>query len=684
MHESIEPQAEEANKIEILLVDDREDGLITLEALLHDQKDYILVKARSGREALRSLEGHDFAMILLDVQMPELDGFETAELIRSKSQYSGIPIIFVTAINKDERYVYRGYEAGAVDYIFKPFDPAILKSKVAVFADLYRKNRDLRRAAVRLSEKEVLEHKAFVQSIEISNLRRYKNLGDAIPHIVLRAVNPAELEYSNELWSSYTGLPSAEVLGTSWQKAVDMRDLQDVLKGWQRGGQLRQGFQYECRLIRHDGASRWHWLKAVPEKDDKGKVTNWLITFTDIHDRKATEQNLKEAQKRAEAANDAKTHFLANMSHEIRTPLNAIMGFTELLLDPAISMDEKVKSVGIVRRNGQQLLKIVDEILDISKVEAGGLEMERVETNVQEMLFEIKSLMENQASAKGIELIFENISRLPNAVMTDSTRLRQILLNVIGNAIKFTEKGSVRVSGRYFTSMEGQSILQFCVTDTGLGVDEDAAEKIFQPFSQADSSTTRLYGGTGLGLALSRRLARALGGDVKLLRSRLGHGSTFEIEVKADLAGQANAKPKMSAIHEEASKSEDISMGSLKGKKILLVEDAEDNQFLIRQFLHQTGAVIDVANNGKEGVEKALKNDYEIVLMDIQMPLVDGYQATTQLRQAGYAKPIIALTAHALVEEREKSLSNGCNGHLTKPVNRRQLIESIQKFVSHH
>lgn len=666
--------------VDILMVDDREDGLIALEALLGDNPNYRLVKAGSGIEAIALLDQYDFAMILLDVQMPHMDGFQTAEYMRRNPRHRNIPIIFVTAINNDDRYIYRGYEAGAVDYVFKPFDPVILKSKVAVFTDLHVKNRQIRAQQKQLAERELLEHRAAMQALEIDSLRRYQNLAESIPHIILRATPDGEMEYYNENWTTYTGMAPGEALGNGWQKAFHPDDLPKSLIDWSTAIRARTKYENESRIRRKDGVYRWHWIKAEPELDENGNVIAWLGTVTDIEDRKTFEDKLKEAQRTAELANEAKTHFLANMSHEIRTPLNAIMGFTELLTDPAHSMEEKMKSVGVVRRNCHQLLKIVNEILDISKVEAGELETEKVETQIAELLSEVKALLRVQASKKGIELKFEPANGVPARVLTDSTRLRQILLNIVGNALKFTNDGSVTVSSKFSSGLNGRSQMYFTVTDTGVGIDPQNVLKIFQPFSQADTSTTRLFGGTGLGLALARRLARALGGDVELLGSEPNKGSTFLISIEVEVLDQAGW-----AEHDRhAEESLPVNLpdaNALKGKRILLVEDAEDNQFLIQQFLSRTGAIVEIANNGNEGVDKALKNDYEVVLMDIQMPFKDGYQATSELRSKNFKKPIIALTAHALVEEREKCLQAGCTSHLTKPINRQQLIESLVSVI---
>ncbi|MBX3019872.1 MAG: response regulator [Bdellovibrionaceae bacterium] len=669
--------------IDILIADDREDGLIALEAVLGDEKNYRLVKARSGREALELVPEYDFAMLLLDVQMPEMDGVQTADAIRRVPGYEAVPILFVTAINKDEQHVYRGYEVGAVDYIFKPFDPIILKSKVAFFAELHRRKIMIMEQAQKLSEAEQRTRELQIQKIEIENQRRYHNLADAIPHMVVKANGDGEVDYLNQQWTAYTGL-GLEAMGRGWFRALHPDDRERVVTEWRFAVAQGRAFEAEARLRRHDGVHRWHLVKSEPEMNAAGKIVAWLSTCTDIEDRKRFEEELVDARQAAEAANNAKTHFLANMSHEIRTPLNAVMGFSALLTDSDISLADKMKSVTIVQRNCQQLLRIVDELLDLSKVEAGELSVEKIETPVIELLQEVKTVMLAQAVKKGIALSMTLSSSVPAKIVTDFTRLRQILLNIIGNAIKFTNEGTVTVGTRFYTDMGGKSYMEFSVSDTGIGIEEGSLHKIFKPFSQADSTTTRLFGGTGLGLALSRRLARAMGGDVTLARSQPGVGSMFVVSIEAEVVPESSwyTKAREDFALEAAVIAQDMESDCLAGKRILLVEDAEDNQVLIQFFLNHTGAILEIAQNGEEGIDKALHNDYEAVLMDIQMPLVDGYQATSRLRAAGYDKPIIALTAHALQEQREKCMETGCNGHLTKPISRRLLIESLMRVTN--
>lgn len=670
------------DKVHLLLVDDREDGLIALEALLGQNPGYGLVMARSGAEALSLLPKQDFALILLDVQMPGLDGFQTAELIRKQERFSRIPILFVSAINKDDRYVLKGYETGAVDYIFKPFDPAILTSKVSVFADLWRQRRTIERQSALLREQEERAHADQIEKLELTGLKRFQFLADSIPHMVWEATPEGQILYHNRQAEAYTGRTLEQCQGMGWHESFNARDLKEFLVKWMQALQTRSRFEIEARIRCAEGQERWHLVRVVPDLDAKGNVKSWIGTCTDIQERKSMERQLLEAQRKAEAASEAKSQFLANMSHEIRTPLNAIMGFTDLLLEPDVTPSDRINSLSIVRRNSQQLLKIIDEILDISKVEAGGLELEMTETDVVALVSGVRSLLQVNAAKKKVRLDFSVEGQIPGAIVTDATRLRQILVNLVGNAIKFTGEGKVDLVARAVDHASGKRILQFEIRDSGAGVDPALSEKIFLPFLQADSSTTRLYGGTGLGLALSRKLARALGGDVWLERSEIGKGSVFIAEVALDPAAHAAVVTSFSDLSwDEVDPREASPESVLSGARILLAEDAEENQILISHFLGHLGAIIDLASNGTEAVEKAMANEYSAVLMDIQMPFLDGYEATSRLRQGGYRRPIIALTAHALPEEREKCLRSGCDDHLTKPVDRRRLVESLVHHV---
>lgn len=327
------------NQVDILLVDDREDGLITLEAILKSPR-YNLIKARSGIEALSLLPQYDFAIILLDVQMPGMDGFETARRVKQLEDHRHTPIIFVTAINKEQSYVFEGYKTGAVDYIFKPFEESILRSKVSVFVELYEKSKRIKEQAQQLKENASNERYFRLAQLELESLKRYQNLADSIPHSVWRAKADGTMDYFNKVWTEYTGLSDQQSLGVGWQSAFDADDLRVFLKTWMQKIDQAEEFQVECRIRNRQGELRWHLIRAVAERRSSGEIIAWLGTCTNIHERKDTEERLMRAQQKADAASKAKTNFLANMSHEIRTPLNSILGFTELMMCSPLTESE--------------------------------------------------------------------------------------------------------------------------------------------------------------------------------------------------------------------------------------------------------------------------------------------------------------------------------------------------------
>ena len=387
-------------------------------------------------------------------------------------------------------------------------------------------------------------------------------------------------------------------------------------------------------------------------------------------------QSLK-SQEAAEEASAAKTRFLANMSHEIRTPLGAITGFLELLQNSGDSKTDVQHYMSVINRNSQQLLSLIDDILDLSKVEAGKMTVEKTDFSLVEMIKDLASIFGFRAEEKGIDFKITFETPLPDKIISDPVRLRQILSNILGNAVKFTNAGQVELLIHY-----ENDLLRFTVQDSGPGIRADQAVHLFQPFSQADPSTTRVFGGTGLGLVISQRLARLLGGNVQLQVSQPGQGSTFVITLEAPLSPNSKwvnsdqinkiTPPKVAVAAKPL---------HLHNIQVLVVEDSPDNQVLLSIFLKRAGATVDLANNGIDGVEKALTGNFDIVLMDIQMPKMDGYAAMRKLRAAGYKRPIIALTAHAMKEEREMCFAAGCTKHLAKPVNRELLIEMISDLV---
>lgn len=443
----------------------------------------------------------------------------------------------------------------------------------------------------------------------------------------------------------------------------------------------KKGYALEYMIQTPSGKQKFIKEKGIPIINMDGTVQEIIGTAQDITEVKKIEEQLQLAKRLAEEASQAKTNFLAHMSHEIRTPLGIILGFTDLLSDPGLSAQERTNYISTIQKNGRMLASLINQVLDLSKIETGKIETEVLEVQTIDILRDIKHLMEPKANENGLQLKFSFREAIPTQIHSDPTALRQIFVNVIGNAIKFTPSGRVEVRTRVIRS-KGRTLLAFDVADTGVGLTIEQRNRLFKPFSQADATTTRKYGGTGLGLYLSKRLAQALGGDLRLLKSLPQKGSVFRLTIDpGPITGTIFKKyteiPDVEIAPFPIATTPLIREKKLSGKKLLLVEDSEDNQRLVMKLLNMEGAHVDVAPNGAIGVEKALRREYDAVLMDIQMPIMDGYEATRHLRESGYTAPIIALTAHAMLEEKERCLRSGFSDYLSKPINKSDLVEHI-------
>ncbi len=486
-------------------------------------------------------------------------------------------------------------------------------------------------------------------------------MAELIPQLTWMAHPDGQPFWYNRRWYEYTGTTPEQMKGGGWQSVQDPAELPRVLERWKAALAAGKPWEDTFPLRRHDGAMRWHLSRAMPIYDERGHVMRWLGSNTDITERMEMERVLRQAKETAEAANVAKSRFLANISHELRTPMNAILGMIELALPKQADATAR-DFLDTARESADLLLVLLNDLLDSAKIESGNLELEAAPMSLHRILDQVTRVLSVRASEKGLAFYCRIPEDLPDAVTGDKVRLRQVLLNLAGNAIKFTQRGEVVVSARVLSLAGEEAHLEFAVRDTGIGIPAGDLERIFKPFAQADASTARRFGGTGLGLSISASLVAMMGGRI-WAESEPGQGSTFYFTIGATLAKEAPA--------EQASQT--IPGAPAAALRILLVEDNPANQKLAAYILQERGHSVEVAGDGEQALRSINENPYDVVLMDVQMPGMDGLETTAQMRsrENGIRRvPIIAMTARATVGDRDRCLAMGMDGYLSKPIER--------------
>lgn len=435
----------------------------------------------------------------------------------------------------------------------------------------------------------------------------------------------------------------------------------------------------EISVCRSDGETRVLDASAELCQDVEGNPLQVFGIVQDITERKRAEHTMREAslaRALAEQSSNAKGAFLANMSHEIRTPLTAIIGFGETLLDSNQSMEERQSSIRTIIRNGKHLLQIVNDVLDLSKIEAKALQIDYGPLAPMELVREVEDMARPQAEERGLQLVVEQKTPLPRTLVSDPLRLKQVLLNLCSNAIKFTKSGEVRIE---VSCNRSNNELTIAIVDTGIGMTPEQLQRVFEPFTQADATTTRRYGGTGLGLSISRQLAELLNGSLVAF-SRMGTGSRFVLTLPAGVSSNTEWVEPQESSHKRTLVGV-YSATPLFTGKVLLAEDTPDNRRLLQHYLKRVGVSVDTAENGAVALELADRTRYDLIIMDVQMPVMDGIEATRRLRSRGYDGAIVALTANAMKDDQDLCLAAGCNEFLTKPISRNRLYETLANYL---
>lgn len=636
--------------VNILIVDDRIENIVALEALL-SRSDIKLFSTTSPNEALKIAWENNIAIALVDVQMPEMDGFEFVELLKSNAKTRDILVLFVTAISKETKYAVKGLGVGAVDYLYKPLDPYITSAKVDSFIQLARAQADIKQ------KNDELENLALV----------VKNSADIICVVDaetfrIKSINPAA--------ETILGFKPVELIGKS---IVDRVIEDDKVAFRERLCDIIKDNLHLAVLDYQFATFSGNPISVECRVSYRNKTL--FFNINDVTPQKSYESQLIKSKEAAEIGKKAKESFLANMSHELRTPINGIIGLTALLRKTEVT-DQQSSMLELLEVSSQSLLGVINDVLDISKIEAGKFSIIRSPQILKDLIQSVYRLLKFKADEEHIEFFMEVDPEIPEYLMVDSLRLNQILMNLLSNAIKFTKRGYVKLNVSLIESKNDRVKLLFTVEDTGIGIPQHRIADIFESFEQADDETTNKFGGTGLGLAIVKKLVELKGGELSV-DSRMGKGSVFTFTNWYTIA----AKPKDGP----AQKPEDL-FKPFKNVAVLVAEDNLVNQFMLSKILTDWEIKVDMVSNGLKAIDKLVENDYDLILMDTHMPEMNGYQAAKKIRmdfdEPKRSIPIISLSAASFDHEQQEALLSGMNDVLAKPFLPGQLHGKLEKLLS--
>jgi PAS domain S-box-containing protein len=654
-----------ADALNILLVDDQPAKLLTYESILTELGEN-LIKATSARQALDTLLHEDIAVIVMDVSMPDVDGFELATMIRQHPRCAKTAIIFVSAVHISDVDFLKGYETGAVDYLSVPVVPQVLRAKIRVLADLHRATKELTKLNTEL-ERRVNERsdelRASTHRLRASEAR-FRSLAERMPHLVWESDADANAMYLSPRWYEYTGRSLDSSLGQEWLQSLHSDDRERVLDLWRQtfDSTSTSSIEYEMRLRRGDGVYRWFTINGEGVRGDDGAIEKWVGTATDIDERRRAEESLREADRR-------KDEFLAMLAHELRNPLAPIRNAVKLLRDAGQTDPVREWSRDVIERQVDQLTRLVDDLLDVSRITRGKIQLQVETLDLATVVSGAVETSRPRIDARKHQLEVR-LPGEPVRVVGDLVRLTQVVSNLLNNAAKFQDEGgfvSVRAERE-----DDDAVIR--VRDQGTGIAPEMLGEVFELFAQAERTMDRAEGGLGIGLSLVKSLVEMHGGSVSVHSAGRGRGAEFTVRLPALVAA------------EDPGKQADVDPSANRpgeGVRVLVVDDNQDAADSLTMLLALRGFDASVCHDGTSALAAALEKKPDVIVLDLGLPGVDGFEVCRRLREAGMLKTcIIAVTGFGQDEDRRKSQSVGFDAHMVKPVDPDQLVKRISESLA--